>query len=73
MVNKVVLSYPTHGQRRSSLQDGNHQNDDLTYFSISKNVVWTQYCRATPYRIQYLALKPSIAAGESTKYLNLPI
>ena len=39
VVNKVVPSYPTYGQRHSSLQEGNHRNDDLTYFSISKNAV----------------------------------
>ena len=31
-----------------------------------------QYYRATPCRIQYLALKLSIAAEESTKYLTYP-
>ena len=32
-----------------------------------------QYCRPTPCGIWYLAQKPSIPTGESTKCLNLPI
>ena len=37
--------------------------------------IWSrgQYYRPTPGGIWYLALKPSISAGESTKCLNLPI
>ena len=37
--------------------------------------IWSeeQYARPTPYEIWYLALKPSISAGESTRLLNLPI
>ena len=40
VVNEVIPSYPTYGQHHSSLREDNHRNDDLTYFSISKNLVW---------------------------------
>ena len=37
--------------------------------------IWSeeQYSRPTPGGIWYLALKPSILAGESTNFSNLPI
>ena len=37
--------------------------------------IWSeeQYSRPTPYGMWCLALKPFMAAGESTRHLNLPI
>ena len=42
-------------------------------FLLVKNWSEEQYSRPTPGGIRYLALKPSIPAGESTNFSNLPI
>ena len=48
----------------------------MTTYPVSLLVrIWSegQYFKPTPCGIWYLALKPSILAGESTRLLNLPI
>ena len=42
-------------------------------FLLVKTLSKEQYSRPTPGEIRYLALKPSIPAGESTSFSSLPI
>ena len=42
-------------------------------FLLVKTSSKEQYSRPTPGEIRYLALKPSIPAGESTNFSSLPI
>ena len=40
MVDQVVPGHPAHGKRHFSLCEGDHRNDNFTFFFICKYLVW---------------------------------
>ena len=73
MTPQIIPGYPPHRDRHSSLYEAIIGMSTCPVFLLSKISSKEQYSRPTPGEIRYLALKPSIPAGESTSFSSLPI
>ena len=73
MSDHVVPGHSTYGKPHSPFYEGDHENDNLPF--LSEGIPFTQRAipQGDPLGIWYKALNPSILAGESTKWANLPI
>ena len=40
VIDQVISGYLIHGKCHSSLYEGDHRNDNFTFSSICKNLVW---------------------------------
>ena len=73
MGNQIVPSHVTYGKPHSPFYEGDHGNDDLPFIPVDEPLTRRVVSQGNASGNVIQAPKPSIPAGESTRWANLPI